>query len=234
MPSIAASAPRGRRRLPGRVGERRRPVRGAAVAGGLQARRRRRRRRAPGRPARRARRARSPRRRAGAGRRGRRRGQPRPARVGRAEPGRGQRSARPGRPARRRSVTRGRRRRPSGRRRAPAAGPPTVASATFWWMNELANRVSASRAAVDQHLGLGARRRPCAGPGRAPGRRRRRRASLMPAPPPGRCGTGPARPGGRCGRSGRAGPCRSSACPRRRSREESMSIERQNCGPIPV
>ena len=86
-----------------------------------------------------------------------------------------------------------------------------VSSATFWWMKELANRVSACG--------------PCATVTTRPSRRSRTRLqtalgglglscwSLIRSPRPGRSGTGPAPSGDRCGRPAAVGPCRSWGCP---------------------
>ena len=183
MPSIAASAARPVDRLPGGVGERRPTSARCGSSRPSPGRRRRRRRPAPGRPARPGSAC------AVASSDASSRPRPAPAGRGRASPGRAGRAgrpracARPGRAARRR------------RRRCvePAAVRPStcsrsrtvvVASATFWWMHELANRVSASAvwSATTSASAAGAGDPPDqlddpAAPGRAP-------LTLMPAPPP--------------------------------------------------
>ena len=105
-----------------------------------------------------------------------------------------------------------------------------TSSATFWWMNEVAKRVSAvvPRRTVTS---ASASRRPARARGRGRGRAvcasarrswagRRRppagRSSAHPHPDPAEAGRH--RRVARCGRSAAAGPCRSSACPRTSTR----------------
>ena len=109
-----------------------------------------------------------------------------------------------------------------------------ISDATFWWMNPVANRVSASlprrtetstsasgARARTRSTTWSARSRPRAASRSAVAIDRRRSVVVIvatPGPRPGRRGSGRVRMGGRCGRSAGAGPCRSSGCPRRSTR----------------
>ncbi len=95
--------------------------------------------------------------------------------------------------------------------------------ATFWWISELANRVSAdspttTSASASDTPAASARRttssaRRSAASGSAAAASSRRAFPVTTSPPRARCGTGRPRPRGRRGRSAAARPCRSSAFP---------------------